>query len=242
MNQEKLLAILKKEISPLFDKTAKILSKSRSITDKNLDGRILEILIQNGLKNKNLEIKFSAPKDDIYKTEAGRTPYDILGYGNINKIPFKIFINNKWGNIKNRNKNDITTYNNLLRLYLNINTQRLTEKIEIDKKIIYKRIVGEDIVVYGVFAIDKNTRQHRFFFLNEIDGKFYVNPRNTLFQVEYNPKLIKIPLDFYNFSLSMIDSATIALGKAINKAKTEIIVLQQIKNLMIGLEKNVKNS
>ncbi len=60
----------------------------------------------------------SEPKDSIYRPQGGRTPYDLLLYGRIDGLPLTAFINNKYGRIRSGSKNDITTYNNLLRLYL----------------------------------------------------------------------------------------------------------------------------
>jgi len=39
---------------------------------------------------KDLQMEFSKPKDTIYSSESGRTPYDILCSGNIKGIKFAV--------------------------------------------------------------------------------------------------------------------------------------------------------
>jgi len=126
------LKILSNELRSIFKEVAKEL-KNKNVTDRNLDKLVLETLRDKTVKMENLEIRFSDPVDDIYRPEAGRTPYDILCYGKINGKPFRIFINNKFGSLSRSNKNDVTTYNNLLRLYFGIKSQRLSEKAEINR-------------------------------------------------------------------------------------------------------------
>lgn len=236
-NKINFLKTLKNELAPIFKEITKKLLIKRSLTDRNLDFYVLNFLKDKAGKANNIKISFSKPKDKIYDAEAGRTPYDFLCFGKINKIPFKIFINNKLGNIKSSARNDITTYNNLLRLYLDIKEQRLTEKIEIDKNTIYKKIAGEEIISYGVFALDKENKKYNFFLLEEINNDFYINPRNTMFQISYAPKLKNQPMDYFDFISSLIDSTIISLRKSINKAKTEIIVLRNIKSLILEIGK-----
>jgi len=189
------------------------------------------------VSQKDLQMKFSKPKDIIYSSESGRTPYDILCSGNIKGKKFEVYINNKFGDLYSKDRNDVTTYNNLLRLYLGIPKQRLTSKITIDKELINKRVSGEEIVAYGVFVFDKNKRGSNFFLLEEVKDTFYINPRNTMFQIKYKPKLLNMPRDFYSFCVSLIDSAIIALKKNLNDTKTEIIVLSKIKEEILKMKK-----
>jgi hypothetical protein len=174
-------------------------------------------------KTIKITLKFSEPKDEIYKAEKGRTPYDILCYGKINKKNLKIFINNKFGDLYSIARNDITTYNNLIRLYLDIRQQRLKSKIPIiDKNKIYKRILGKEIISYGVFVFDRQKRGFNFFLLEEIKEKFYINPRNTMFQVKYNPQISKTPLDYYSFVIKLIDAIIGSLSKSKASIEREI--------------------
>jgi len=186
----------------------------------------------------NFKLRFSEPRDVIYKAEKGRTPYDILSYGKINNKKFKVFINNKFGNLHSKARNDITTYNNLLRLYLNIDQQRI-KKIIIDKEAIYKRILGEEIIGYGVFVFDKEGRGSKFFLLEEVNEEFYINPRNTMFQIKYNPNLVN-PVDYYSFIIKLIDSVIDSLAKSKASIETEIIVLKTIKQQIIELKESKK--
>ena len=151
-----------------------------------------------------------------------------------------IFINNKFGDLYSNTRNDITTYNNLLRLYLGIEKQRLTSKITIDGNLIYKRISNQEIVSYGVFVVDNKGKGAKFFLLEEIKEPFYVNPRNTMFQIKYNPKIDE-PIDYYSFCMSLIDSILESLQKSLNTTKTEIIVLSKIREEIISIKQNRKN-
>ncbi len=214
--------------------------KSRVLTDRTLDREVLDILRDFEVSDGELEIKFSEPKDSIYRAESGRTPYDLLCFGSINGKEFRIFINNKFGNLFSNARNDITTYNNLLRLYLGISRQRLTSKITIDGDLIYRRVSGEEIVSYAVFVVDNKNRGARFFLLEEIKDGFYVNPRNTMFQIKYNPK-IGDPVDYYTFCTSLIDAVLQSLEKAINTIRTEVIVLGKIKEELTNIKRKVEN-
>jgi len=86
-----------------------------------------------------------------------------MTYYVMKKKEFRIFINNKFGNLFSNARNDITTYNNLIRLYLGISKQRLAEEIKIDRKLILKRVSNEEIISYGVFVVDNKKRGHNFF-------------------------------------------------------------------------------
>ncbi len=113
-----------KELEILANQIRKIFGYVyEKIRDKSISEKTLDVEVLNALKNtefsleKKLKILFSEPRDQIYRAESGRTPYDLLCYGEINKKEFKILINNKFGNLFSNAKNDITTYNNLIRLY-----------------------------------------------------------------------------------------------------------------------------
>lgn len=108
-------------------------------------------------------------------------------------------------------------------MYLGIKQQRLSSEITINKKLIYKRVSGNDIVSYGVFVVDTKKKGFNFFLLEEIEDSFYVNPRNTMFQIKYNPKICT-PLGYYTFMMKLMDATLEALNKNLNKtvAKTTI--------------------
>jgi hypothetical protein len=134
----------------------------------------------------------------------------------------------------------VTTYNNLLRLDLGISEQRVTSKITIEKNLIYKRVAGEEIVSYAVFIVDNKNRGARFLLLEEIKDDFYVNPRNTMFQIKYNPS-IGDPIDYYSFCIALIDAILDALKKSLKATETEIIALNGIKAKIIEIKKGLKN-
>ena len=237
-NNTELLKI-SKTLKDLFERTVwEQLKKSEAITDRTLDIEVLECLKNFKIDKPNFKLEFSKPIDVIYKAEKGRTPYDILSYGKINNKKFKVFINNKFGNLYSNARNDITTFNNLLRLYLNIDQQRI-KKIIIDKEAIYKRILGEEIIGYGVFVFDKEGRGSKFFLLEEVNEEFYINPRNTMFQIKYNPNLVN-PVDYYSFIIKLIDSVIDSLAKSKASIETEIIVLKTIKQQIIELKESKK--
>ena len=75
-----------------------------------------------------------------------------------------------------------------------------------------------------------------FFLLEEIKDSFYVNPRNTMFQIKYAP-LLGDPLDYYAFCITLIDAILDALEKSLNATKTEIIVLSEIKGEIINIKR-----
>jgi len=238
-NELKILAeILRKIFREVYDKL-----KDKKLNNKILDEEVLKIVENIEIQKENLEIKFSEPEDTIYTTEGGRTPYDLLCYGKINGKEFKIFINNKFGDLFSKTRNDVTTYNNLLRLYLGISTQRLTSKITIDGNLVFNRVSGKELVAYALFVIDKKVDKkgrghHKFFLLEEMKDSFYVNPRNTMFQVRYNPPLGD-PVDYYTFCIKLIDAILEALKKSLSTIETEILVLKTIQKELIEIKKRV---
>ena len=209
------LKILSNTLKNIFENIYNKIKDDKNINDRNLDDKVLNLLKDYIIHEKNLEIKFSEPKDEIYSYEGRRTPYDLLCYGRINGKRFFIFINNKFGDLKSSARNDVTTYNNLLRLYLGIKKQRLKSEITIDGKLVYNRISGNEIISYGIFVVDKYRRGHKFFLLEEIEDNFYVNPRNTMFQIRYNPN-IGSPMDYFTFIRKLIDAILESLEKSLN--------------------------
>ncbi len=237
LNKE--LEILAKEVRKIFGYVYEKI-RDKDISEKKLDSEILTVLKNTEFSSrKTLKISFSEPKDEIYKAEAGRTPYDLLCYGEINKKEFKIFINNKFGNLFSNARNDITTYNNLIRLYLGISKQRLAEEIKIDRKLILKRVSNEEIISYGVFVVDNKKRGYNFFLLEEVRDEFYINPRNTMFQIKYSPSIGK-PIEYYSFCMKLIDATIDSLEKNLNTTKTEIIILGQIKETIMRIREQWK--
>jgi hypothetical protein len=229
-----LVEILRSVFKIVFNKL-----KSKTITEKSLDGEVLRVLRNYSVAEKHLKLNFSEPKDEIYKVEKGRTPYDVLCYGNIVGKDFRIFINNKFGDLYSKSLNDITTYNNLIRLYLDVRQQRLKGKVIIDEDKIYRRVLGEEIISYGVFVFDARKRSWNFFILEEVDDEFYVNPRNTMFQVKYKPLISKTPLDYYSFVTKLIDATVDSLKKSKASIEAEVLILQTIKQqIMLIKEKN----
>lgn len=234
MRENKELEELADELKKIFDEVFKKL-RGKKLNDRTLDNEVFNVLQNCKISKDNLKIEFSEPQDSIYKAESGRTPYDLLCFGEINGKKFKIFINNKFGDIDSNTRNDITTYNNLFRLYLGITKQRVTSKITIDSKLIYKRVSGEEIISYAVFVVDKDKNKANFFLLEEIDDNFYVNPRNNMFQVKYKPKLRK-PRDYFAFVIELIDSILKSLQKSLNTTQTEIIAINGIKQELIEIK------
>jgi len=233
------LEILAKEVRKIFGYVYEKI-RDKDISEKKLDSEVLTVLKNTEFSSrKTLKISFSEPKDEIYKAEAGRTPYDLLCYGEINKKEFKIFINNKFGNLFSNARNDITTYNNLIRLYLGISKQRLAEEIKIDRKLILKRVSNEEIISYGVFVVDNKKRGYNFFLLEEVRDEFYINPRNTMFQIKYSPSIGK-PIEYYSFCIKLIDATIDSLEKNLNATKTEIIILGKIKETIMRIRKQWK--
>jgi hypothetical protein len=209
--------------------------KSKKVTEKSLDEEVLRVLRSYVIDKENLRLNFSEPKDEVYKVEKGRTPYDILCWGNIVKKDFRILINNKFGNLYSKSLNDVTTYNNFIRLYLGIRQQRLKGKVIIDRDKVYKRVLGEEIISYGVFVFDARKRGFNFFLLEEIDDDFYVNPRNTMFQVRYSPQISKTPLDYYSFMTKLIDAIVDSLKKSKASIEAEVLILQTIKQQIMSI-------
>lgn len=132
MGINKDLKLIAEKLRDIFEKVFKNL-KTIEFNDRTLDSEVLNILRNFEYRDEKLKIEFSEPEDIIYRTESGRTPYDILCRGKIKNKNFNTFINNKFGNIYSNTGNDVTTYNNLLRLYLNIPTQRLGSEIVLNK-------------------------------------------------------------------------------------------------------------
>lgn len=113
------------KLRPLFKEVESELAKrGSSLEDRTLDDEVLSALEAIRLSNEetfsDLDLEFSPPQDPMYKAEKGRAAYDLLCRGRIDSKAFQLFINNKFGTLQSSTRNDITTYNNLLRLYLDI--------------------------------------------------------------------------------------------------------------------------
>lgn len=226
-----LLLKLKSYIDPVLSNANKSLLNTE-ITDRTLDDKVLDILTNKKIVSDDVEINFSEPKDTIYNSSAGRTPYDLLIYGKIDMIPFKIFLNNKWGNIKGSTKNDTTSYNNLLRLYFDVTTQRIKKDDEIDERPICDRCNKKEIRSYAIFVIDKITRDYRFFFFEELKGDFYVNPRNNYFQVKYDPELLNIPRTYPEFCNSLLEAIIISRKKLLKSTNEEMLAVSKLTEII----------
>jgi hypothetical protein len=111
----------------------------------------------------------------------------------------------------------------------------LKSEITIDRNKIYKRVLGKEIISYGVFVFDSQKRSFNFFLLEEIDDDLYINPRNTIFQVKYRPQISKTPLDYYSFIIKLIDVIIGSLSKSKASIETEILILQTIKQQIISI-------
>lgn len=236
---EELYLLAEKMRKEVFNNTYKKL-KDTKLNDRTLDAEVLDVLKNFEISEEKLKIKFSKPEDPIYKAEAGRTPYDLLCKGKINEKEFTIFINNKFGRLDSKTRNDITTYNNLLRLYLGIVEQRLSSKIIIDKKLIHKLISNKEIISYGVFVIDKEKKGWNFFLLEEVEEPFYVNPRNNMFQLGYKPSLRK-PIGYYSFVTALINSILEALNKSLESTQTEIVAINGVMQQLKLIRSNYQN-
>lgn len=106
----------------------------------------------------------------------------------------------------------------------------------LNRKTLLRRILGEELVSYAVFAVDKTTKQSMFFALEEVvPSEFYVNPRNTMFQLRYMPKLSSTPLGYYDFCQELINSTIAALQKSIAKTQSEVLALQALKHTLLEI-------
>jgi hypothetical protein len=231
------ISLLSNELRNLFTNDVFKHLKNKKITDNTLDNLVLDYLKHKKIKSPRLNLKFSEPEDKIYSFSAGRTPYDLLCKGTINKKPVTIFINNKFGDLSKSNKNDITTYNNLLRLYFDITTQRLKDEVTINRKTIRERIDGDEIVLYAIFVMDKSKTKSNWFLLEEIKDDLYINPRNTMLQVKYNPE-IEMPKDYFTFTYNLNNQIKMALEKTLKATQNELTYIIQLQNILIEIKKH----
>jgi len=56
-------------------------------------------------------------------------------------------------------------------------------------------------------------------------------------QVEYNPVLRKIPLDYYNFCNMLMDECIKALEKSASAVQTEILSIRSIKSIFVRIKR-----
>lgn len=220
--------------------------KLGNVTTDNLDMKILEQLENQEFEEKLsddevVRIRFSEPEDNIYKE---RPPFDLLCEVDILKnktrVPFRIHINNKYGDLYSKSKNDITTYNNLIRIYTGFQGQRFklsdTEEFQEVMGIIHRRVNYEEIVCYGVFVVDNKGRGSEFFLLEEVDEDFYINPRNTMLQIHYKPKLLKKPRTYKETLLLLLESVIKSLEQSKKSIQMEISNLTKLKEILGGLK------
>lgn len=166
---------------------------------------------------------------DFVRPESSREAYDILFQGSFEGKSFEVLVNNKFGNLSSNTKNDITTYNNLLGLYLGISESRFRKDTEIREDVVEKRRKGEEIISYGVFVFDNGNDGYNFFLLEEVDEKeIYVNPRNTMVQVSYKPEKKKEPNTYLEFVKIIVKKTLESLEKAKTSIEEEICFLQSV--------------
>jgi len=212
------------------------------IEDRTIDEILLRTLRSIGEEKKgkihirfqNITYVFSEPPTGSI---GGRPPYDALVEVFINgKKRVTVFLNNKVGRLDSNARNDITTYHALLRLYLGSASPRFTTITPEMKKIIRRRVSGKEIIGYCVFVVDTTRRENidsafNLFFLEELTD-MYVNPRQDKFQVEYRPKLRKIPMNYHDFIKEFINACIEALKRKINVAEKEIQKLRDVLELI----------
>ncbi len=225
MNQIDSLIDIKDHLYIVFSSITRNLVPNLTVSDRSLDVDVFALLASELYETEEIKIKYSEPIDDIYQASAGRSPYDILLFGEIRKTPFKILLNNKFGVINSNTKNDTTTYNNLLRLYLDIPKQRVKKGVFPNYTTIKRRVLGKELFAYALYVFDKDTRKFNLFYLEDINEDFYINPRNSMFQVKYKPSLRKKPMSFYTFIQTLLEESIRALKKRIVSAEDEKDVL-----------------
>ncbi len=112
----------------VFPALLSYLQNQPSVNEKNLDQLVLDFLstCSNPISS-GYTIQFHSPYDDLaYRPATGRTNHDFVCKGRYKPThtPISVWVNNKLGNLDASRRNDVTTYNNLLRLYLNADYAR----------------------------------------------------------------------------------------------------------------------
>lgn len=75
-----------------------------------------------------------------------------------------------------------------------------------------------------------------FFALEEVvPDQLYVNPRNTMLQLSYRPKLSSTPLSYYDLCQELLNKMTLALQNSISKTQAEVIALEFLKHTLSEL-------
>jgi hypothetical protein len=216
--------------------------KHEAITNLSLDEQVLRVLSASSweLDDPNYSLSFSGPQDPRYDPKAGRASRDFVCSATHMPSKAKIIIwaNNKLDNLNSSSRNDITTYNNLLRLYLGIKESRVSASALSNEGVlstISRRIKGEEEVAYGVFVIDHQWIGYNFFLFEELySNYYYVNPRNTMFQTSYNPPLLSTPIDYKSFLARLLSTILNALRANKEKIEEEIEAISYLRDQING--------
>ncbi len=217
-----------------------------TINEKNLDAQVRNFLLPYSkpiLSKYN--IQFLAPYDPAYRQVTGRTHHDFVcksvyqDRATNTATPITIWVNNKLGNLTNsKGRNDVTTYNNLLRLYLDVPYKRLLEPSlpgnVID--IIKRRLRDLEVVAYGVLVIDKSLKDFNFFLLEEVADPLYVNPRNTMLQVPYKPQVRSKPLSYREFVTNLLDAIKKAHERTLESVGSELTAIENLRQHFLSLD------
>lgn len=217
----------------VFPALLSYLQKQPSVNETNLDNMVLSFLsaYPNPI-SPGYTIQFLQPYDLAYRPATGRTHHDFVckGLYKPTHTTITIWVNNKLGNLAASRRNNVTTYNNLLRLYLDAPYARFhTPSLPSGATdTIRRRLKNQEVVAYGILAIDKSLNDYSFFLLEEIEEPLYINPRNTMLQVPYRPKLRQKPRPYKDFILSLLEAIQHALQRTQKSIETELASLEKI--------------
>jgi len=218
----------------VFPHVLSYLQKQPSVNEANLDKLVLDFLsTYRNLTLSGYTIQFLPPYDPAYRPDTGRTHHDFVckGLYRPTSMPVTIWVNDKLGNLDTPRRNDVTTYNNLLRLYLEAPHARIrTPSLPPNATdAILRRLKNQELVAYGILAIDRSLNEYSFFLLEEIEGPLYINPRNTMLQVSYRPKLRQKPQSYKDFILSLLEAIQHALRRTQQSVESELESLEKIR-------------
>lgn len=223
-----LIEQIKRNLMNVFSELFNELIQIEDLDRSNLDKNCASLLSLKEIKTNDISLKFIS-SEDIEEEEA-KEICKMICTGITNEKKTTIYLVIKYGNFSYSGRNNITSYNNLLRLYLKIHDQRLTEESFYDYNSVLRRIRGEEIVLFGIFVIDKQDREYNFFFLEDIAEKLYINPRNSKLQVSYKPPLRKEPQNYNEFMKGILSSTILSLEKKIRSASIEKKKLSELLN------------
>ncbi len=94
---------------------------------------------------------------------------------------------------------------------------------------IRRRLKNQEVVAYGILAIDRSLDDYSFFLLKEIEEPLYINPRNTMLQVPYRPNLRQKPRPYKDFILSLLEAIQHALRRTQQSIESELESLEKIR-------------